>query len=209
MNKIFLDLDGTVIDSKMRLYHLFCDLVPQACGMTFDVYWSYKYAGMKHHNILQSVFDYADVAIQQFQIDWMKKIERVEYLEMDTVFPWTYKALGSLQSISSLYLVTDRQSEVRTRAQLKNLNLADFFKAIFVTEKKETKENIIKTIDNLLSTDWVVGDTGHDIRTGQNMGLRTCAVLSGFMDEKHLVEYLPTALLPNIGVFAQYILNWF
>ena len=39
--KIFFDLDGTLIDSKLRMYNLFQELVPQS-NLTFVEYWEYK-----------------------------------------------------------------------------------------------------------------------------------------------------------------------
>ena len=39
--KIFFDLDGTLINSKMRLYSLFQELV-SASNLSFDEYWNLK-----------------------------------------------------------------------------------------------------------------------------------------------------------------------
>ena len=44
---IFFDLDGTLIDSKLRLYSLFQKLVPESI-LTYDEYWKYKMNKISH-----------------------------------------------------------------------------------------------------------------------------------------------------------------
>jgi len=64
MNIIF-DLDGTLIDSKQRLYQLFQHLVP-ASTLTFQQYWQFKHNRLSNELILSTEFSYADPDIQRF-----------------------------------------------------------------------------------------------------------------------------------------------
>jgi phosphoglycolate phosphatase len=72
-----------------------------------------------------------------------------------------------------------------------------------VTEHLKTKEAlIIENVGNLSGSDWVVGDTGHDINVGKLLGLKTCAVTDGFMSKKLLERYSPDFVIANVANFA-------
>ena len=62
MNIIF-DFDGTLIDSKERLFKLFSFLVPQS-NLDFKAYWELKKQGIGHAEILEKHFNYQSNAIQ-------------------------------------------------------------------------------------------------------------------------------------------------
>jgi len=47
----------------------------------------------------------------------------------------------------------------------------------------------------------MIGDTGKDIQVGQMLGIKTCAVLSGFLNEKALLNYGPDLILPTAADF--------
>ena len=49
--------------------------------------------------------------------------------------------------------------------------------------------------------DWIIGDTGKDIETGQQLGIKTGAVLSGFLNLKSLLLYKPDLIINNIIEF--------
>ena len=65
MNLIF-DLDGTLIDSRLRLYNLFQQLVPTS-ELTYQDYWAFKQEKVSNEDILVTrslAFDAA--AIERF-----------------------------------------------------------------------------------------------------------------------------------------------
>jgi phosphoglycolate phosphatase len=69
---IFFDLDGTIFDSKERLYRLFQELVPQS-NLTFEEYWSLKRNKIGHKTIIANYFK--DIDFIQFEKKWMELIE--------------------------------------------------------------------------------------------------------------------------------------
>ncbi len=79
--KVFFDLDGTLIDSKERLYKLFCDLVVDNI-LTYDEYWSLKMNKISNLDILSEKFDYSAKKIDKFQCLWMSRIEQKNYLKI-------------------------------------------------------------------------------------------------------------------------------
>ena len=47
-----------------------------------------------------------------------------------------------------------------------------------------------------------MGDTGEDIRVGKALKIKTCAVLSGFMNEKKLLGYNPDVIRSSVVGFC-------
>jgi len=46
--------------------------------------------------------------------------------------------------------------------------------------------------------DWFVGDTGHDIIAGKKLGIKTAAVLTGFLSKEKIEEYEPDIILTSV-----------
>lgn len=69
MNIVF-DLDGTLLDSRRRLYVLFQRLVPGSL-LSFDEYWSLKRNGTGHETILLERFGIESVELDGFLSRWL------------------------------------------------------------------------------------------------------------------------------------------
>lgn len=201
MNIVF-DLDGTLICSKKRLYELFCDLSERR-DLTFSEYWSLKFSGKSNQHILKENFGCVDPVIEKFVNDWMKLIESDHYLHMDTLIGGVRSFLEKANQEHSLYICTARQSISQVTKQLARLSILNFFENVFVTEQKYTKAELLKRSDISFSKDdWMIGDTGHDVITGKEIGVNTCAVASGFMSEEKLLNYAPDILVNNVTLLS-------
>ncbi len=206
MNIIF-DLDGTLIDSKLRLYRLFQDLVPYST-LTFEQYWSFKYEKITNEIILQKNFRFTNTAIDDFKIKWMSLIESDQYLVLDKCFEGVHATLERLNDLADLYVCTARQYRDCAIGQLVNLNLFPFFKNVLITEQKCSKESLIaSSVYGLSSHDWIIGDTGKDIQTGKFLNMNTCAVLSGFLNAESLEKYHPDLIIDNVVNFDLFLKN--
>lgn len=194
VNLIF-DLDGTLIDSRQRLYRLFQQLVPSS-KLTFESYWTLKRGKVSNENILTKEFGFDAVAVECFVFDWMASIETPELLAFDTNFPGMHEALHRLSKQARLHVCTARQHRQSAVDQIDRLGLLPFFESIMVTEQSKSKEELIASVSGLGSQDWIIGDTGKDIKVGQELGIKSCAVLSGFLSEKSLRPYGPDLILP-------------
>jgi len=194
---VFFDLDGTLIDSKPRLYHLFQHLVPQS-EFSFDEYWKLKQNKMDHKEILTLYFKYHEDDISKFTSEWMSLIETSKWLSYDKTFDGIRSFLDLLKPNNNLFVVTARQYELVAIDQIEELGISDVFKDILVTNQTTSKEDLIKKCTVLTNEDWVIGDTGKDIETGKNLGMKTAAVLSGFLSEKQLVKYSPDIIVENV-----------
>ena len=202
--KIFFDLDGTLIDSKDRLYELFIFLT--GIKISFDDYWLLKRDMVSNEDILTR-FLFTKDQIKSFSADWLDKIEHPEYLNKDQKFTFTQGVLETLQEKKyELYLITSRQSKAQVVMQLVRLDLIKYFKNLLITEQKFEKDHLITHLNIKLSkNDFMVGDTGMDILTGKKLGIKTVAVLTGFRNKKHLLSYFPDYIYNDILEFSQNI----
>ena len=195
--KIFFDLDGTLLDSKPRLYHLFQFLVPES-KFTFEKYWKLKQDKVSHRELLTKYFEYSEEEIAKFTSEWMSLIETPEWLSYDKLFDGIKPFLDLLKQNHDLYVVTARQYEAVALRQIKDVGLAGIFKDVLVTLQKTEKEDLIKDRFDLTNSDWFIGDTGKDIETGKKLGISTCAVLSGFLSKEQLLTYSPDIIIANV-----------
>lgn len=201
MNIVF-DLDGTLIDPRLRLYSLFQHLVP-ASRMTFDEYRQLRQANFSNEMILSRRFGYDATGIGRFTADWMGLIESPEFLTLDSAITGVRDNLAVLRERATLYVCTARQHAPPVWRQLECLELHHFFAQILVTGRRHSKEHLIReNLRHRSGDDWVLGDTGEDIRTGKSLDMKTCAVLSGFSSRSHLLSYNPDLLLDSAAEFA-------
>lgn len=195
--QLFFDLDGTLIDSRLRLYTLFQNLIPQS-NFSFDQYWDLKRNKVDHSRILQQYFNFSEEDIFIFQNKWMLLIESEKYLELDKPFPGVLEFLISLNKKNELYLITARQFKDKTLNQIENLGWSKLFIEILVTEQKVKKSELIKTVISNNTSGWMLGDTGIDIISGKQLGLKTVAVLTGFLSERILLTYSPDIIIKEV-----------
>lgn len=200
--RIIFDLDGTLICAKRRVYDLFLDLV-KPFMITYDKYWGLKLKGFNNESILRSEFFYKENEVDLFLKMWMDNIEQDIYLDKDTVIDGVFDKLTELQKQGCrMYICTARQDEKRAHDQLKKLGILHFFEEIFVTAQKNKKEQLLLGVGiEWGREDWIIGDTGHDINAGFHLGVKTCAVLSGFMSKERLMAYKPDIILNDVSNF--------
>lgn len=188
---IFFDLDGTILDSRERLFRLFQHLTGHK-EFSFDEYWDFKRSKINHATILTRKFGYSKEQISDFEKQWMELIEQPEWLSFDKPFKGVKEYLIKLKDKHTLYIVTARQSEDAAKRQIEDEGMSYIFREILVTYQKTDKATLIRSVIPQLSPkDWMIGDTGKDIETGKELGIRTAAVLSGFLNKTMLEPYHP------------------
>jgi phosphoglycolate phosphatase len=195
---IFFDLDGTLIDSKERMYHLFCFLIPDN-NLTYEEYWALKKNKIDHKKIILQNLNYPELFYDEFNQKWMNLIEDEYWLKLDKPFFNVFNILKKLSNNYDLYLVTARQSKEIVVKQLNNLGMKEYFKNILVTHQKEEKFDLILKNVNVTSYDFIIGDTGKDIEAGKRINIRTIAVTTGFQSKDTLITYNPDYIIDNIN----------
>jgi len=197
---IIFDLDGTLIDSRKRLFELFCNLTQQKI-LEFNDYWELKRSMYDHSYILKNYLNYSDQDISSFNNKFLSLIEEFDYLDKDELFPYTIPVLETLHLTDvKMFILTARQNQKNAIQEINKFRLEKYFADIFITENANTKKHMIEKSSLILSkSDCIVGDTGFDIQTGKSLGIITIAVLSGFRNASMLKKYSPDYILNNIS----------
>jgi len=192
-------LDGTIIDAGNRLYALFAELAPDS-RLSFDEYWNLKRNKIDHKAILFDRCSNAD--FQAFEQKWLSEIESPRMLAHDRLYDGALQLLENLSKCNEIFAITARQSRKLLSEELKKLGIYGFFKDILITEHKCSKEALLKRLAPFSHDDFMVGDTGQDILAGKAFGLKTVAVVYGFLSKAILLKYAPDFLvddLPDLG----------
>jgi len=196
--KLFFDLDGTLLDSKVRLFNLFCFLVPDS-KFSFEEYWNLKRNAIGHEQILKKYFGFDESKLNDFLEKWKKLIEAPEWIIHDKPFEGITEKLNALQKNNTLVIVTARQNREVVLQQIQQFNWEHLFKNILVTEQKIEKEYLVLNNESISNNDYLIGDTGKDIQAGKFLGIKTIGVLSGFRNEENLKKYNPDIIVDSVN----------
>jgi phosphoglycolate phosphatase len=194
---IFFDLDGTLLDSRKRLYQVFQHLIPESM-LTFDDYWALKRNGIGHKVILDKHLNYLGINYLKFEKHWFQIIEAPQWLATDKPFDGITDYLVNVNKKHSINIVTARQSEEMVLNQIDSFGWSMLFDHILVTRQKQEKCDLINNNVPINKSDWIVGDTGKDIQTGKQLGIKSAAVLSGFLSYEKLLNYCPDIIVNSV-----------
>jgi phosphoglycolate phosphatase len=193
---IFLDLDGTLLDTSTRHYKLYRDLLDEKrlsnkeSKLSPEKFWHMKRAGIKTRDILPASL--SDENIASFEDEWLQKIEKKSYLQHDELFPETKNILSYLNKEFNLVLVTLRNNKENLHWELSKLNLNSYFK--FILSGKGPKKILV---EEYLIKNWngekclIVGDTEEDIKTGLELKIPTVSVTCGIRSREFLEQFNP------------------
>ena len=201
--KLFLDLDGTIIDVSERYYRIYTEILGDIGTSTLskDEYWELKRQQLLEYNILLKT-------CMPIQIDMYLKrrkglIEDPDFLAVDTLIDGAKGVLEAVAESHDLYLVTLRKDRSALMDQLEALDIKKYFNEIISgyssVDPSQTKEAMIRDNCNVDTTDLIVGDTEADIRSGKALGIRTCAVTSGIRSTELLEIETPDHIINSIN----------
>lgn len=194
---IFCDLDGPILDGKMRHYRCYSDIlekyekIPMAC----DDYWNAKRKGTKLKGILEKS-DFYDTEL--FMKEWIARIEEIHYLKYDVLKPNLVTALSYLKKrANKLCLLTLRKNYDNLIWELQDKKIISCFDQILHHEisGKNAKCEILDKIyyDKAL----LIGDTELDIYTAETMncdfigiinGLRTVDIFENYVCFEEMID---------------------
>ncbi len=194
---LLLDFDGTLIDSRRRLYGLFRELVPSS-DLSFEQYWDLKRQGLSQPNLLRDKCGMDPDQIDRFRLDWMERVEDPDRLALDQPLVGVGDFLERVAGRSRLVLVTGRQHADRARDQIGHLGWAAYFSLILVTAQRKAKASLVLSHLTPSPDDWMVGDSGEDILAGRELGVKTAGVLTGPLSPDRLHTYNPDTLLKDV-----------
>lgn len=195
--RIYVDFDGTLINSQGRLYRLFKELCPE-CDLTEDEYNGIKRSRVSQKKLLQDQYGYTDEQVALFHQAWMEKVEEETRIETDFPYAGVTEALEKLSKNNDLYLVTNRQQKDLVHYQIEKFGWSGFFKDLLVTEGKTSKADLIRSATTPLPCDILIGDTGDDIRCAKELEIHSIAVGWGILNKEILSEYKPDFIAERI-----------
>ena len=170
VEKIFFDLDGTLINPRKRLYTLFIELSGSSIG--YDDYWKYKDKGLNQRQMLRLV-DYRDLH-QQFSKQWMKEIERQDLLLLDEVFDDVHSELAFIKSEKiKMYIVTNRQSYIDLEWELEKKGINDYFDEVITTYQRCSKDEAVLKAGIEVTNSIFVGDSNEDMDAATTLGIQS------------------------------------
>lgn len=184
---IFCDLDGTLLDDKMRHYLCYFDIVHMYGGnpISIDEYWCDKRNKVKRTELLEKTGFKSTYDI--FYNEWIQRIEQEKYLSYEVLKPNISKAIEYIkQYVEKFYLVTMRNCEDNLMRQISYLGLKDYFDSIYIgkTELGRSKADLI---DKYYGTSaLVIGDTEDDMMLAKKIGSPFLAITNGLRNQKYL-----------------------
>ena len=182
---------------------MFCDLLGLSASSFLDSYISQRESGKSNRDIIESEGFLGTGDLEDFFRRWMKAIELPEYLASDKVLHGALAWLEAHRDNFDLYVCTNRQDKPGTMRQIQELGLSQFFVDVLITEQRASKAQLISSsAPSVSSIDWIIGDSAEDVQEGKKLGLRTCAVLTGFTNEAILSRESPSLIVDSLKDFS-------
>ncbi len=201
---IFVDFDGTLVDVSLRYYRVHeASLSQVKPRISAQQYWNFKREQVSEREIVAQW--YPDIDEEEYRRRRSVLLEDREFLRFDSLLPHALHALQALrQANHDLVLVSLRRREDYLLDEVESLGIRPLFGAVLTAtspfEPWNTKAGLIGPLAKPGA--WVVGDTEADIKAGQLLGLRTCAVESGIRTPAYLTSLTPTLVVKDIGQFV-------
>jgi phosphoglycolate phosphatase-like HAD superfamily hydrolase len=183
---IGLDLDGTLIDSRLR--HVAALLqAAEACSVLLSENEAQTHFRLKREGSsgIQALRQLGIPLAENIIRRWVEIIESEEMVGLDRLYSDTLQALKLQRDRQDTFvLVTGRQNQALARRQIAKLGLEEFFCGIIVVDPRDccqTKAAVTRPYD--LST--IVGDTELDLQWAADLGSRFYASSYGFRSESY------------------------
>jgi phosphoglycolate phosphatase len=202
---IYIDLDGTILDTSDRHYNLYASLVKKYSGVLLKkrTYWSLKRQKTSETEIYR-ISGFSPSTGEKANRERLEKIETTQFLKYDTVFPFVCETLENLSRISRLAVATVRRERNLLNWEMERFGLTRYFSDVFCSFKEnadwEAKGELISA-DVLFDKESsvVVGDTEVDIKAGKLVGITTVAISGGMRTEEYLLGLKPSYILHDIS----------
>lgn len=195
--RIIIDFDGTIVDTRARQFQLFCEL-SGISSLGLETYWDLKRSGVSTATLLQTRFAFDSYDISVFRRRWLSAIEDPSLLEMDTLFSGSFEALRRLSASYDCVVLSGRQSLGLLIHQIGELGIGSFFEGVLVTEGKVSKDAVARQAGLTLNLA-LIGDSGEDILAAQRLGAVSVGALSGASSKDVLMRSLPDFIIPSVS----------
>ena len=204
---IFVDLDGTLIDARWRLYQLFCDASGRT-GLSFSRYWQLKRDARTNEWILTRLLGSDHRSVSNFTDKWFRLVETRKYLALDRPFHFAKSVLRDLSRNNQITIITARRNEYAARQQIYRMGFDPFVADVLATGATDSKAGRLSQSKISIGLgDFVVGDTEADIQLASSLGVRSASVLSGVRSRRCLASYRPDFIFPDLRAFRDRVVQ--
>jgi phosphoglycolate phosphatase len=207
---IFLDLDGTIVDST-EAYIEAARIAFQTVGKeSFE-----KKAALEIPRRIEqglSINDLVGIDSKKFLKSYIKAYYSITEAKTK-LLPNIHNTLGSLSKNAKLAIITMRH--VSNQVMLKELDylgIAQYFThvvtALDTPKPKPSPEALLhcaRALDLEICDCIIAGDSINDVRAGKAAGIKTVAVLSGLFLRKELAKECPDLILSDLSALPELI----
>lgn len=201
---IFLDLDGTIVDSTdayieaAKVAFLTVGQQPPAAKIAIEIPRRIE-QGLTLNDIVQGDLK----AFSKAYLDTYYSATQAK----TRLLPNISATLQALSARAKLALITMRHVSSQTiQKELTMFGIAQHFShvvtALDTAKPKPSPEALIKCVEALdvqMYDCLIAGDSVNDVRAGKAAGARTVAVLSGLFGHEELVKEAPDLILPDVN----------
>ena len=204
MNTVVLDLDGPLLDGRLRHYACYCEILA-AQGfpvLPVDDYWAMKRARRNRRELLAATG--AGVLDAVFLSGWLERIEQPDLLKLDRLQPGVLSVLDEwIARGARLILATMRRDADRLAAQLRESGLAQRFSSVLCCDRARggvgKAQRVLQSFPHLDPRRCIwIGDTEADVSAAREIGCEIWAVASGLRDEAYLRSLNPDYLSADL-----------
>lgn len=207
MKNLFLDLDGTIIDSSRRQFAVLKEIARFADQLSYKEFWELKRKGISSYEILKYKVDGFDMGRATLRKLWMDEIEQHKYMDLDRLQPNADDVMRKASVRSEIYIVTGRQDGPFTQLQMERLNLSRLVRFIMCTGSKVSKSELVRNYKvGVTSKDRFVGDSEEDMTAASELGVEGILVENGATDISMLKLEKDVRVVKSIAQFGDLFL---
>lgn len=204
MNTVVLDLDGPLLDGRLRHYACYREILTRHGFdlLSLDQYWAMKRARKNLREQLAATG--ADALVDVFREQWLERIEQPDLLKLDRLQPGVLAVLDAWRAHGvRLILATMRRDKHGLEAHLRRCRLACRFSRVLCCDptrggvgKAHRVRQAFPDLDDHPCV-WI-GDTEADVNAARAMGCVIWVVTSGLRDETYLQSLHPDYLTADL-----------
>lgn len=211
IRKIFLDLDGPLLDGKERHYYCYRSILKKngLKPIGIDKYWERKRARVNRKDLLS--ISGAEGIYDDFLASWMQIIESPAALAFDKVQDGAVDCLRRWKKQSiALILVTRRNNKQNLEEQLNRLELRPLLDEVLVCSHGDghVKADEVRNryrINNYQEDALWIGDTEEDWKAAVSLGCNIVLLSNGLRDEAYLRSLGGALVRPSIASLKDYL----
>lgn len=196
---IFIDLDGTIVDSSDRHYQVYKKIVEKMGGvpMPKDEYWE-LIRDKANKDVILEKSNLASIGQSAYLAQFINEIETEENLGFEKfISPNALSVLEKLNKNHKITLITLRKNREGALNQIKLLEIDKYVDEVVICsadKASEIKPRLTKNLkDNIM-----VGDTEADIDAAKALGIKSVGLLSGFRNRRLMEQFKPDYICANI-----------